>query len=235
MPIAIETATPLERLRAFARPGGEASLHGVHGVRLTLRGEIRSGPRARWMAFQAEQTIDATRTAFRWTARLRVGPFGAIPLAVTDGYEAGRGRLVVRAGVLRLARIEGSDVDKGELQRYLAEVVACPPALWLNPALECTALGESALRIRDRDSAEGVAVDVLVGSRGEPLSCRATRPRLIGGRAVLTPWSGTYGAFQDWDGLRIPTRLDATWHLEDGPFTYVREEVTALVLDVDVA
>jgi Family of unknown function (DUF6544) len=232
--IAIETATPLERLRAFALPGGEAALRRVRGVRLAMRGEIRLEPNARWMPFEAEQTIDARRTAFRWTARLRMGPFGVIPVTVTDAYEGGRGQMVVRVGIFRPARSEGPDFDKGERQRYLAELVLCPPALWLNPALEWTALTDSKVRIRDR-AGDGAAVDLTVGEHGEPRSCRADRPRAVARGTVVTPWSGTYGEPAEWQGFRIPTRLEATWHLEDGPFAYVREEVTALVLDADVS
>jgi hypothetical protein len=227
----IETSTPVERLRAFALPGGETALRGVRGVKLILRGEIRSAPTARWMPFTAEQTIEATRSAFRWDARLRTGPFHALALAVTDGYESGHGWMVVRAGgVLRLARNEGPEVDKGELQRYLAEIVACPPALALNPSLEWTEIGDSTLRVRDRTEDSAIVVDFEIGSDGRPLSCRADRPRAVGKRAVVTPWSGTFAEPREWEGLRVPTRLEAAWHVEDGPFTYVREEITSVAV-----
>ena len=201
----------------------------MRGVKLMLRGEIRSTPTARWMPFTAEQTIEATRSAFRWEAHLRAGPFHALALAVTDGYESGQGWMMVRAGgVLRLARNEGPDVDEGELQRYLAEIVACPPALALNPSLEWTEIGPSTLRVRDRAADAGVLVDVEIGSDGRPLSCRADRPRAVGKRAVVTPWSRTFAEPREWEGLRVPTRLEAAWHAEDGVFTYVREETTSL-------
>jgi hypothetical protein len=227
----IETSTPVECLRAFALPGGETALRGVRGVTLILRGEIRSAPTARWMPFTAKQTIEATRSAFRWDARLRAGPLHALALAVTDGYESGHGWMVIRAaGVLRLARNEGPDVDKGELQRYLAEIVVCPPALALHPSLEWTELGPSTLRVRDRAADSGVVVDFEIGRDGRPLSCRADRPRAVGKQAVVTPWSGTFAEPKEWEGLRVPTRLEATWHVEDGPFTYVREETTSLTV-----
>jgi hypothetical protein len=187
----IETSTPVDRLRAFALPGGETALRGVRGVKLILRGEIRSAPTARWMPFTAEQTIEATRSAFRWDARLRTGPFHALALAVTDGYE---------------------------------------PGLALHPSLEWTEIGPSTLRVRDLAEDPGVAVDFEIGSDGRPLSCRADRPRTVGKRAVITPWSGTFAEPREWEGLRVPTRLEAAWHAEDGPFTYAREETTSLTV-----
>jgi hypothetical protein len=59
-----ETSTPVECLRAFALPGGETALDGVHG-----RADDRSNP----------QRLPLGR------ARLRAGPFHALALAVTDG------------------------------------------------------------------------------------------------------------------------------------------------------
>jgi hypothetical protein len=227
----IETMPLLQRLRVFSLPGGAEALRGVRGVALTLRGEIRSGPAARWMPFTAAQTIEATRSGFRWNARLRTGPFHVVALTVTDAYESGRGWMVVRAGgVLPVARGSGPDFDRGERQRYLAEIVACPPALFLNPSLEWTAIGASTLRVREGAGDDALVVDIEIASDGRPLSCRAERPRSIGKRAVVTPWSGTYGEPKEWEGLRVPGRLEAAWHGEDGPFTYVREEVISLVV-----
>jgi len=105
-----------------------------------------------------------------------------------------------------------------------------PPALALNPSLEWTEIGPSTLRVKDRAEDAGVVVDFEIGSDGRPLSCRADRPRAIGKTAVVTPWFGTFGEPKEWEGLRVPTRLEAAWQAEDGPFTYVREETTALAV-----
>jgi hypothetical protein len=217
---------PVSRLRAFCFPDGEAPARLVRGVRNTQRGEMRAAPGARWMEFTAEEEIDATCSRFIWIARLRGAPRAA--LQVTDAYEYGHGRLVLKlGGVVPVKTMQGPDVDKGELQRYLGLVVSCPAMLLNHPDLECTAAGPGILRMRDRADAAGTTVDLELGDDGRPMVFRADRPRTVGKQNVLTPWSGAAAEFQQWEGLRVASRVEASWQLPEGPFVYFRAEVTS--------
>jgi len=73
----------------------------VRGVRLTLRGQLRASPRARWISFTAEETLEAQRSEFRWKTLLRTVP--ASTRVVTDRYEGGHGR-VPRSAASRQSR-----------------------------------------------------------------------------------------------------------------------------------
>ena len=200
----------------------------MRGVKITQRGEFCSAPGARWMPFTAKQWIDATRSVFCWEARFGgwVCSFG-----VSDAYEEARGRLVVKlGGVLPVKKFVGPDVDKGEIQRYLSEILMCPSILLNHASLECTAAGKRTLRLQDRKDPTGATVDLEIDEEGRPVACRADRPRLVGKRSVLTPWSGTCQEFQEWEGLRVARRVEACWHLPEGTFTYFRVEVTTFTL-----
>ncbi|HYW43146.1 MAG TPA: DUF6544 family protein [Bryobacteraceae bacterium] len=213
----------LARLRAFCFPGGEEAARKVCAVKTTQRGEMRTTPEARWMPFTAEETIDARRSRFRWDARFQGGALG-----VTDAYEDGRGRLVIKlGGVVPVKKMTGPDLDKGELQRYLASVISCPPMVLNHASLEWTAAGPSTLRVRDRDDPTGATIDLEIDADGRPLMCRANRPRLVGKQSAQTPWSGRCSEFREWEGLRVAGRMEVAWHLPEGEFTYFREEVTA--------
>jgi hypothetical protein len=224
-----EAQTLLSRLRAFCFPGGEDSARLVCAIRTTERGEMRPSPSARWIPFSAEQVIDARRSSFRWEARYRGGRMGLV--AVADAYEEGRGRLVVKlGGVIPIQKVLGPEVDRGELQRYLASIVLCPSIVLNHGSLEWTAVGPLTLRVRDREDPTGATVDVEMSAEGRPLVCRADRPRVVGKQTILTPWSGIGSEFRDWEGLCVASRVEASWHLPDGPFTYYRGEVTSFVL-----
>ena len=213
----------IERLRSYCFPGGEERARLVRAVRTTQRGEIRGGSGARWLSFTAEEEIDATRSRFRWFAR-------AGKVTVTDAYEEGRGSLVVKAaGLIPISRATGPDADRGELQRYLASVMFCPPMLLNNRALEWTETGPASLQVRDRNE-PSATIDLELAEDGLPKVCRANRPRLVGKRAELTPWSGVGSEPREWEGLRVPTRLEVFWHLPEGSFCYFRADVLTLVL-----
>jgi len=222
-----ETLTLLARLRAFCFPGGEDAARRIRAVRTAEKGEMRMSPEARWIPFTAEQWVDATRSSFRWDARLDPGKL--VSPVVTDAYEEGHGRLVVKlGGVLPVQKVAGPDADTGELQRYFASIMFCPPILLNHPSLEWTTVGPLTLRVRDREDPTGATVDIDIGEDGRPLTCRADRPRMVGKKAILTPWSGASLAFQEWEGLRVVSKLEVSWQFLEGPFIYFRGEITSL-------
>jgi len=225
---ASQTRTLLARLRAFCFPGGEDAARRIRAVRTAEKGEMRMSPEARWIPFTAEQLTDATRSNFRWDARIDPGKIGS-PV-VTDAYQEGHGRLVVKlGGVLPMKKVAGPDADKGELQRYFGSIVFCPPILLNHLSLDFTVVGPFTLRVRDREDPTGATVDIDIDKDGRPLACRADRPRAVGKKAVLTPWSATCSQFREWEGLRVASKLEVSWHLPDGPFIYFRGEITAFV------
>jgi hypothetical protein len=220
---------PLAQLRTFCFPGGVEAARAVRAVRNTQRGRMRTAPEARWMPYTAEEEIDATCSWFRWDARFGGGRLGFI--AVTDAYEEGRGRLVVKlGGVIPVKKAQGPEYDKGELQRYLGAILTCPPILLNHATLECTANAPLTLRLRDREDPTGATVDLDLGEDGCPLGVRAMRPREAGKDIIPTPWSATCGDFREQEGIRLPTRMEVFWNLPEGPFSYFQGELTSYTI-----
>ena len=222
----LQTEALLKRLQDYCFPGGEQAARAIRGLRTTQCGELRGSPGARWMPFTASETIDATRSRFRWDARMKTGRITVV--SATDAYEDGHGWLAIKAGgVLPVKKSTGPDFDKGELQRYLAAIIACPPILLNHPSLEWTLAGPRTLRVRDLQAPTGATVDLDLAEDGRPLECRAARPRMVGRASVLTPWQATWSEPSDHGGVRVPDHMEAAWQLPEGLFTYFRIEVTA--------
>jgi hypothetical protein len=221
------TAALVALLKAYCFPGGEAAARGVRGIRATQTGEIRSGPDAKWNIFVAEETVDATKAGFCWEARMGTGLFSVL---VTDAYAEGHGRLSLAKGPLQLKKLVGPDVDKGELQRYLAYIGYCPAMLVNNPTLDFSAVGERTLQVRDRQDQTGASVDIDLAENGCPTLTRTVRPMVAGKRVIPMAWSATGSDPQDQEGLRIWRRMQAAWHRPEGSFVYVRMELTSLTI-----
>jgi hypothetical protein len=213
------------RLTSYLFPGGEESARRVRAITTVQRGEIRSGPEARWIPFTAEEVVDATRTMFRWEARVGSGLLSSV--SVTDAYEDGHGRLVVRKGPVQLQKLVGPDFDRGELQRYLGYIMYCPPMLLNNPSLDLAAIGPKTLRVRDRHDLTDASVDMEIDEEGRPHLTRAMRPMTVGKNVIMTPWTAAGSDTQEWDGLRVCRQMEASWHLADGVFPYIRIELTS--------
>lgn len=221
--------SPLADLFSFCLPGGEEAARLIRAVRTTQKGEMRMSPEARWIPFTADEFIDATRSSFRWEARLDPGKIGSP--TVIDCYEEGHGRLVVKlGGIVPVKKITGPDADRGEIQRYLSSVAFCPAMLVNHPTLDWTAVGPISLKVRDRQDANGATVDLGLSEDGRPIGVRAVRPRQVGKQAILTPWSGTASEFREYEGLRVATHKEVAWELPEGPFTYFRGEIVSFAV-----
>ena len=184
-----------------------------------------SAPGARPIPFTADTTIDARRSGFSWEARLRAGKI--LPMLVTDAYEEGHGRLIVKvAGALPVVNGRGPEFDKGELQRYLGGISLCPAVLVSHRTLDWQAVGNRTLRLRDTLDTTGATVDIEIGYDGCPLSCHADRPRAVGKTTIQTPWLAASFDYREFAGMRVATRLEAAWTLPEGQFTYYRGEVS---------
>jgi len=149
-------------------------------------------------------------------------------MVVVDAYEERQGRLVVKlGGALPVVDSRGPEFDMGELQRYLGYAGLCPPMLVRNQRLVWTVVGPRTLRVSDADDRTGATMDYEIGEGGCPIRACADRPRAVGKKTVLTPWSATALDFCERDGMRVATRLQAAWLLPEGSFTYFRGEVTS--------
>jgi hypothetical protein len=64
-----------------------------------------------------------------------------------------------------------------------------------------------------------------------PVAVLADRYRDLGGRAVLTAWSGRFGDYREVDGLLVPHNVTAHWHADGQPMPYARFQVERLEYD----
>ena len=219
-----EGAVPLlERVRRFALPEGEIEHRGAWARQ---QGEMRFAPNRPWLRFQAEQTFAAKRIDFRWKARVRMVPL--FHARVIDSFDGGVGALEARVlGVVPIAFARGPLTDKGEALRGLAELPWRPLTFAGGMGLTFEEVASDRLRGSFDDGTTQVTVDFEVNGEGAITGVRAaSRPRLVGKEVVHNAWSGTFGDYRTFEGLRVPTTAEVTWHLSEGPFTYWRGQVT---------
>lgn len=185
-------------------------------------GEMRLKPDQGWMPFTAEQSIEAATTAFHWHARVKMAPF--VTAVVDDAYENHRGRLDAKVwGIVPVAHGRGVDVDRGEAERYLAELAWCPLALLRNQELRFRELEADIVRIWVGD--EDTYIDLGFDGAGD-IETASTTTRSRGGTSE--PWAGRFSDYRDFDGIRAPSRAEVWWETAAGRFDYWRGTITSL-------
>lgn len=185
-------------------------------------GEMRLAQDGRWVPFTAEQWFQADDVAFRWHARVKMAPL--VTAVVEDAYQGEHGTLDAKIwGVLPVAHAEGLEIDRGEIQRYLAELPWNPLALVRNPRLRFGEGSDGPVRVWCNDPA--THVDLRFDDAGDVVGT-FTRTRSKDG-GECHPWEGVFSDYRSLGGVRLPTRAEVSWHLPTGRFVYFRGRVDA--------
>ncbi len=199
-----EAADLLDRIRRFAMPDGGFA---PREVVLVQEGEMRLAPDAEWRPFRARQRMACGALNFCWRAWFRLAPLA--PFRVIDAFENGSGRLKVTAfGVVPVARAHGPDVDRGEVQRALAELPWRPSAFGRLPNVDWEAQMGGTLRLAYDDRRVRATAELEIDEAGRVTGGGALRPRLVGKTCVDTAWRGTFGDYRRFGGVRIPTAAE---------------------------
>lgn len=192
---------------------------------LTQRGALRTAPGKPWMTFTSEQIYSMQPPAFVWLARARAAPF--MRIIAKDSFIAGAGNMNIRLfGLIPVANAYGAEIDQGAALRYWGEVLAFP-GMVCHPQLQWQAIDDHRARFRV-DAYPTVSAVAEFDRRGFLTATHAERYREIGGRKVLTPWSGYMRDWKIIDGCRFPGTWEAVWHLATGQFPAVRMEVLSI-------
>jgi hypothetical protein len=205
---------------------------GAMTVHLTETGSMRGSIDGRWMTFSARQTLSVAEPRFVWTARFRLARLPI--LEVTDYLAADRGGMVGRLfGHLPLFRNdEGDEVYRGELARYLAEVIWNPDALLANPVISWQALDDRTLSASIDHHGVPVTVRLCLDDQLDIVLVECdSRPMVAGQTVRHLPWFARCGDHTEFGGRRIPRQGEAGWRIDGRDFVYWRGKLTAWGLD----
>jgi hypothetical protein len=202
--------------------GGETP----RAVRISQTGEMWQKPGARSMRFTAVEELAVEHVGFTWQARFRLVPL--VTMRVVDQFAAGEGSLRVSLFGLPVQRSSGEDMTLGQALRYLAELPWAPHAMAVNQELRWREVGDGSVEVAAQVGGRRAAVRLDFDSDGDVVSTSAeARPA---GSFGVRPWAGTFDDYALLGGVRVPTRAEVSWELDDGPFVYWRGALTSLEL-----
>ena len=199
----------------------------VRSVRLEQEGEFRLGDSARsWRPLEATQHYTVDPPGFVWSATVRVLPF--VPVTVLDAYDHGSG--VLRARLLSTVTVADvgpdEEMNEGELLRYLAEAVWFPTALLPAEGVEWEAVDDRSARATLEDGGNTASVTFHFDDRG--LVERVTAERYRQETEDHAPWTGHFRAYEERNGMSVPTEADVEWSLPEGDHSYWRADVVEM-------
>src|SRR5207248_3007576 len=134
-------------------------------VRLKQQGFMRTQPGQKWLPLIAEQYFTTTPPAFLWHCTMR--PFPLVWISATDRFSEGHGNMRIKLlSFIPLGNARGPEMDQGELQRYLAEMIWFPTAC-LSRTIEWQAIDAHSVKATIREPRVTGSVVLHVNEQGQ--------------------------------------------------------------------
>jgi len=212
-----------ESVQRWLRSSGTVGEEKTVAVRVKQRASMRMSPEQSWMSVEAEQYFAVETPGFIWKAEIQAAPL--VHIAGRDKYFEGKGNMLIKPlSLFTVADGKGEEIDQGSMLRYLAETVWFPSA-----ALEEYITWEEI----EADQAKATMTygDVAASGiftfneKGEVVRFEAKRFGEFDGEFSLEIWSIQLRDYREIEGIRVPTKGEVTWELEEGDFKWFVFEV----------
>lgn len=214
-------------VRSWLLRSGVAGRPPIAFVRLQQVGAVKlNQQQKKWKRVTAEQYINAVEPAFVWKAHVDMLPF--IPVSGRDKFISGNGEMNMKLlHIIPVAHERDPKIDQGALQRWLAEICWYPSAA-LSPYITWKEVDALTARAVIRYKGIKADMDFKFSADGDMVGAFAERYKGGGDSAKIEKWEVRSLSYATFDGIRIPTRSEATWRLDSGDFTWLKLELTGI-------
>ncbi len=212
-------------IQKWLKNSGAVGREKIHSVYLKQRGKIRMKPEQEsWYNAQAEQWFTVDNPAFIWEVKVDMMPL--VFFTGRDKFSEGKGSMLIK--ILSLINIVNSSnnekINQGTLQRYLGEIVWFPTAA-VSPHIKWEQV--DSVTVRATMTYKGTTGSALFyfNENGDFVKFSAMRYMGTEKDPQLKEWTITLNEYKIYDGIKIPTKGEATWKLDDGDFTWYKLEI----------
>ncbi len=191
----------------------------IQFVELTHTGTFKTNPSKGWVDIKGTQYFTTQRPGFIWRGKTTL-------FQADDRYFADEGRLKVRLfSVIPIVTSKGTQIDEGELQRWMGEHSWFPTNLLNQNLFRWEVINDqsSQLTLHYKDFSIPMTIDFNEDDLIETVTCMRFKEN---GKRMK--WSGKVSHYKHFNGLLAPTRVQARWHLPDELYTYADFKVTSL-------
>jgi hypothetical protein len=218
---------PVRRYLEFAGVEGRSR---IRFARLLHGGLFRTTPDSRWMPIEGEEYFSVDPPGFVWYAKAR--PMPLVHIRARDLYLDGSGNMLVKPlSLFTLADARGPEVDLAALLRFIAEAPWFPTALVPSDSVGWETIDGGSARVILR-SGSATASGVFRFASDDRIVEFETQERFFTDDAVRRRWGGVYRGYEEVDGFRIPSEVEARWLSPPEVFPYARFELDRVEYNV---
>jgi hypothetical protein len=214
-----------QTVQRWLRNSGTVGKEMIHSVRLKQKGGMKMKPEQEsWYKAEAEQYFTINNPAFIWKTKVDMMPL--VYFAGWDHFADGKGKMLIK--ILSLINVVNSSdsekMNQGTLQRYLAEIVWFPTAA-ISDYIKWEEIDSISAKATMNYKGSTGSGTFYFNSNGDFTKFSTMRYMGSGLEVILKEWVITVTESENVNGVKIPTKMEVSWKLEPGDFTWFKIEV----------
>ncbi len=184
-----------------------------------------------WKSAKAEQYTTMHIPAFIWTVNMNMAPL--IKVKGRDKFVDGKGEMLIKINsLINVVNEKGERMDEGTLQRYLGELVWFP-SLALSPYITWEAIDDYSAKATLNYKGTTGSGTFYFNEEDEFTKFVTLRFKGNTEDAKRYPWVLTVDDYAEFDGIKVPSKMKATWKLDEGDWTWLDLEITTIKYNID--
>jgi hypothetical protein len=220
-----------EPVQRYLRYTGVIGRERTAFVRLKQTGAMRPKPDGKWFPLTAEEYYAVDNPGFVWKGCMAIAPL--FSATAQDMYLNGRGNMHVKLmSAINIVNAKGKEMDEASLMRYFNEMQWFPSSL-VSDKVKWEAIDANSAYATLTDRGMAVSALFCFDKEGKITNFIAERGRSTdGGKLVRTKWSTPISEYRTYgNGLRLPSKGEAVWHLDSGDYSYIKLQITEVEYD----
>jgi hypothetical protein len=214
-------------VKKWLKKSGATGREKIQTVWLKQKFQMKMKPtQKRWYHANAQQLFFTQQPAFIWAVRLKILPL--LNVLGRDKFADGKGEMQMKLnGLVNLGKETGPKMDEGTLQRFLGEIVWFPSAA-ISPYINWEEVDD--FTAKATMNYKGTTGSGTFHFNKDGLLNKFIAMRYMGNTpdAKRYQWVITAKKHEQHNGITIPVKLEATWMLETGPWTWCNIEITGI-------
>ncbi|MCU0451835.1 MAG: hypothetical protein MUC97_18640 [Bernardetiaceae bacterium] len=195
--------------------------------RLTQKAEMKMKPdQTDWMKANALQYSVLEVPAFIWTVEAPMNKL--LYFQGRDKFVNGQGEMLIKVNSLfNVVHARGEKLNEGTMQRYLGEMVWFP-SLAASPYITWEELSNHSAKATMTYQGTQGSGTFYFSPEGDFVKFSAWRFKDNQPNAKRYEWVLLVEDYRTFAGIKVPSKMNATWRLEAGDWTWLRLEITDL-------
>ncbi len=216
-----------EPVKKWLKNSGAIGKPFINCARVTQVAKMKMKPEQdNWMTATAIQYTTIDNPSFIWSVDVRMNSL--LKFQGRDKYDEGKGEMLIKLNSLfNVVNERGEKIDEGSLQRYLGEMVWFP-SLALSPFISWEQLDESTAKATMMYKGISGSGTFYFNSDGDVIKFSALRYKGNEPEAKKYIWEIDISEYQTFEGIKVPSKMTATWKLENRDWTWMHLEINEI-------